>query len=1574
MAESDQNDPFCWDEERLVQEFCTPNRTWKPPAGLKFPEPTAFKAKLVECGIDGNSLLTCTDQFDFKELLENLSIKKLPHQLFLKKVIPVLQTASPGYQRWKLEAAKDKDEVKIGDGEVDDSPPIKSELRGLGVSEPSPSNFGGGPATPMNDRQSSTPAVSSSALLPPVISHGVISPALSNSTLPDHQIIQSVEQQALEQPSAEAESSIGEPPSKKRRVAPVSISAGPVHAVPSFVPTEGDMFISGTTEDVLSRDDSTGFLGSCALFPDRIIQPLFTTFTEEMKSPFAQSNKAIPPGRRLQVWKAMKRYLRADRLAIDIMPEDDGDSVLSLLDSEEDFDEETKREMEKDRQEDEALKERMTSSKKRLTKEEVDEIINSAIQELEARWYAEKKPKLEQEKAWRLWHDARRKPSRGAYLQSLKRRINELNLRLSVILEKFRASDWLRNENLKKQAPVPLEVTVFERLYQKWLIALVQNPRPPAKPSRLPRPSHVRKEERILEDDEEALSSESDDVDGFIDYSDSAGLIINNSIDLDCATGDDLVDHEAMDVDLPDIPAAAPEPKTPVKIKFERPLVISTSQSLHPLEAIELPSSPPVAYERLSEADVPGLDTMEDFQNIEDKGFGYWEWAGDADRLVVAALMSWTRARRLTVFQAVNGKQYNEVWDEYMQPVLDRLTGRQEDTPQTNSTEHRLAQIFDVYTRKSTSRLEAKLTLITWQKLKRFYRWFPAFCDLINKVSSVFSNQAPRSSQPTPQKPRRIVVLSANSTQSASQSTFGGSSQAAGGEADVDAETEVAPESQDPADVNGLSDDDSSDNELGALAKKRRRWKIVNQEAKKMRIATLEQNKEFDRRRQRLQQNLAASIVPSNKTRLIVNETKEDGQALIFINDWIGSRIKDHQIDGVRFMWNQVVVNSSVRQGCLLAHTMGLGKTMQVITLLVVIAESSASEDSSIRDQIPEHLRTSKTLILCPAGLVENWADEIYMWAPENALGHLQVVDSTVSEEQRPRVIKQWASKGGVLIIGYPMFTNVCKNSEELQNLLLETPNLVVGDEAHYMKNPDSQRSRATSGFSTTSRIALTGSPLTNNVTDYYAMISWVAPNYLGPMPEFNSNFAIPIKEGLYADSNASDKRRAHRLLHVLKETVGPKMHRKDADVLHNELPTKKEFIITLPLTDLQERLYREYINCAMDARVSDNITNQARAWSLVAKLGLVLAHPRIFKAVAESKKAEALRQQAKERAGDDVDLPQDLLSQLLEKVAVREIDRTEHSYKILALLRILAECRKVGDKVLVFSHSIPTLDYLESLFRVQKLGYQRLDGSTRIADRQSDTKRFNADENAAVYLISTKAGGIGLNIYGANRVVIFDFKYTPTDEQQAIGRAYRLGQTKPVYVYWLFIGGTFEKIIHDNSVFKAQLASRVVDKKNPAPWSTRYKEYFTPPKVVEQEDLTDAKGQDIVLDALLASEDVGNAIRGITSTETFQKEEMFRLTDEDQREAEQDIKMFQLRTHDPDEYCRQMAARSRIDLTLVPPPVYQPIQATSVTFPSAYQPTPAGGESQTALFCNDNSSPSGRVKLLVPPYLRGPP
>jgi superfamily II DNA or RNA helicase len=687
-----------------------------------------------------------------------------------------------------------------------------------------------------------------------------------------------------------------------------------------------------------------------------------------------------------------------------------------------------------------------------------------------------------------------------------------------------------------------------------------------------------------------------------------------------------------------------------------------------------------------------------------------------------------------------------------------------------------------------------------------------------------------------------------------------------------------------------------------------------------MRETNFQQKALFESRRLRLREELAEAL-PGDAARFIINETKEDNEELVYVNGRTRHVIKDHQVEGVRFMWNQIVVKSKVRQGCLLAHTMGLGKTMQVVTLLVAIAEAGLSKDEALYKQIPKSLRESRTLILCPSGLVNNWIDELNIWTPtqdaggqplnlaDNEVGYLGCVykvEGAVPKSQRRACVLAWQASGGVLVIGYPMFLQLSKDPEVL-DVLCKTPNIVIADEAHKLKNSTAQIHQVTQNFRTTSRIAMTGSPLTNNVADYYHMISWVAPNYLGPYPEFKQVYENPVVLGLHADSNLPDRRRAVKTLNILRETVSPLVHRMGILTLKDDLPQKKEFILYLKLTPLQQAAYSAYLKrIVYDSAVRDRLgSSMTSIWTFVNDLAVLLAHPSIYKRrlLHQQHQQRQRQQQARQNAstadtgndtpmttspdegeGDDgettsLQISADVKSELLATVSTRDLENVTHSWKVVILRTILDECRRIGDKVLVFSQHIATLDFLEEMFRRDKRNWYRLDGKTHSTERQAAVKRFNDDGKAEVYLISTKAGGEGLNIHGANRVVIFDFKYVPMEEQQAVGRAYRIGQTKPVFVYWLIVADTFEESVQNRSVFKLQLASRVVDKKNPLSWSKRASDLFPkdgrlpsiPPK---DPDIPHYSGKDVVLDNVLDSPALGDSVRRIIMTETFEEEE----------------------------------------------------------------------------------------------------
>ena len=626
----------------------------------------------------------------------------------------------------------------------------------------------------------------------------------------------------------------------------------------------------------------------------------------------------------------------------------------------------------------------------------------------------------------------------------------------------------------------------------------------------------------------------------------------------------------------------------------------------------------------------------------------------------------------------------------------------------------------------------------------------------------------------------------------------------------------------------------------------------------------------------------------------------------------------------------------------------------------------------------------SKTLVLCPPGLIDNWMDELLTWAPEGLLGDFSKVDSSLKLHARLRTISNWYHDGGVLIVGYEMFRNYINNKkpkrgeapltqdqhEQICQALLQGPNIIIADEAHKMKNATAAITLAASQFRSKSRIALTGSPLANNVEEYHTMIEWVAPNYLGPAVEFRAKYVEPIQAGLWGDSSSYERRKSLKMLGVLKEDLAPKVNRADMEVLRNDLPPKKEFVITVPLTTLQRKAYSLYVESMTSGsatRTKAGEVHQTTIWHWLTILSLLCNHPNCFKAKLNERKEDARKEIAASGASTSRDVTDEDevatadLNEPIWKVGVSQdlinaetklfneeasdLNSIELSYKTKILCQILDASKAAGDKVLVFSQSLPTLNFLERLCRNQHRKIARLDGSTQMSKRQSLTKAFNGGDTE-IYLISTTAGGLGLNLPGANRVIIFDFKFNPIMEEQAVGRAYRIGQKKPVFVYRFVAGGTFEDSVHNKAVFKMQLASRVIDKKNPVAWAKRkLGDFLFEPKDVEQKDLSEFRGMDPkVLDKILASQSKQSTIRAIVQSDTFERDDEDGLTVEEQNEVKQLLSDEQLKRSNPRawhekqmkiqqaEFARQAkaAAANRAALTMTAPALSQ----LNVTFP----------------------------------------
>jgi superfamily II DNA or RNA helicase len=442
--------------------------------------------------------------------------------------------------------------------------------------------------------------------------------------------------------------------------------------------------------------------------------------------------------------------------------------------------------------------------------------------------------------------------------------------------------------------------------------------------------------------------------------------------------------------------------------------------------------------------------------------------------------------------------------------------------------------------------------------------------------------------------------------------------------------------------------------------------------------------------------------------------------------------LRPYQKDG--FSW--LVFLHELNSGGILADDMGLGKTIQTIALLLW----SKSK-----------YKRKLNLVVAPTSVVPNWQREIAKFAP----GLKTVVWQGPNRSQNAPELE----KADVMITSYALLR---RDEELLQALDLR---YVILDEAQHIKNPMSQTARSAKKLSSERRLALTGTPIENRLSELWSIFDFVSPGLLGQLKTFEERIARPIDRG--------DMETAQRLRATIKPFV---MRRLKRDVAA-DLPDKIEQEMIVPLAEEQAKLYKQVLGQVRKSVLSE-----------VEKKGVSKAQIQILAALTR------LRQVA--------------CDPRLMKLPDTNFE-ADDSGKLGALREIIDEAVDGNHRVLVFSQFVEMLNHIRAALDADGVQYEYLDGSTK--DRIDRVDRFNEDTSVPVFLISLKAGGTGLNLTGADTVVHFDPWWNPAVEDQATDRAHRIGQTKNVNVYKLIAAGTVEEKILELSAKKRELVSNVL-------------------------------------------------------------------------------------------------------------------------------------------------------------------
>ncbi|KAI7980289.1 Protein CHROMATIN REMODELING 20 [Camellia lanceoleosa] len=587
-----------------------------------------------------------------------------------------------------------------------------------------------------------------------------------------------------------------------------------------------------------------------------------------------------------------------------------------------------------------------------------------------------------------------------------------------------------------------------------------------------------------------------------------------------------------------------------------------------------------------------------------------------------------------------------------------------------------------------------------------------------------------------------------------------------------------------------------------------------------------------------LPEGCSAEVLGDALTGYIVNVVRDKGEEAVRIPPSISGKLKSHQISGIRFMWENIIQSiTKVKAGdkglgCILAHTMGLGKTFQVIAFLYAAMRS-----------VDLGLRTA--LIVTPVSVLHNWRQEFMKWRPTELKPLRVFMLEDVSRDRRTDLLAKWRAKGGVFLIGYSAFRNLSLGkhvkdrqiAREICYALQDGPDILVCDEAHMIKNTKADTTQALKQVKCQRRIALTGSPLQNNLMEYYCMVDFVREGFLGSSHEFRNRFQNPIENGQHTNSTSEDVKIMNQRSHILYEQLKGFVQRMDMSVVKKDLPPKTVFVIAVKLSSLQRKLYKRFLDVHgfTKDKVSGETIRKRSFFAGYQALAQIWNHPGILQLMKDEKdyvkRGDVVENFLADDSSSDENIDcnmitgensknkngflqrkndssffyQDWWNDLLRENNYKDVD---NSGKMVLLLDILTMSSAVGDKALVFSQSLSTLDlielYLSKLTRHGKKGkcwkrgkdWYRLDGRTEGSERQKLVERFNEPSNRRVKctLISTRAGSLGINLYAANRVIIVDGSWNPTYDLQAIYRVWRYGQMKPVFAYRLMAHGTMEE------------------------------------------------------------------------------------------------------------------------------------------------------------------------------------
>ncbi|ORX92777.1 hypothetical protein K493DRAFT_263097 [Basidiobolus meristosporus CBS 931.73] len=477
-------------------------------------------------------------------------------------------------------------------------------------------------------------------------------------------------------------------------------------------------------------------------------------------------------------------------------------------------------------------------------------------------------------------------------------------------------------------------------------------------------------------------------------------------------------------------------------------------------------------------------------------------------------------------------------------------------------------------------------------------------------------------------------------------------------------------------------------------------------------------------------------------------------------------QLRPYQLEGLNwllFCWFN-------HQSCIMADEMGLGKTVQSVSFLYEVFRTYNVQ--------------GPFLVVAPLSTIPHWEREFKGWTEMNAIvfhgsatARNLIVDSEFYFKDASGEVIPNFFKFDVVITTYEMIT-----SGSLQLAPIQW-RVAVFDEAHRLKNKSSKVLEMLKTYHLEHRLLLTGTPLQNSMHELFSLLNFLQPD------RFYDERAFIHEYGSLKTSNEVDK---------VQKLLKPLMLRRFKEDVETSIPMKEETVIEVELTSIQKKWYR--------AILEKNFT-----WLKKGTKGNSYAGPSLINVVMELRKCcmhPYLIQGAEERISQELNIStsEEHLKHMIEA-----------SGKLVLVDKLLKKLKDGGHKVLIFSQMTRCLDILAEYLRAREYGFERIDGSVRGEMRQAAIDRFSATDDSFVFLLCTRAGGVGINLTAADTCVIYDSDWNPQNDLQAQARCHRIGQTKPVQIYRLITRNTYEKEMFDRAGFKLGLDKAVLQKMDAA-------------------------------------------------------------------------------------------------------------------------------------------------------------